>query len=87
MPVFDEFEEEPEIVFETDKIKLLIRVIRRDINLARRIKKMSEMIDLRIYEHRYDEAKELTDYIYTYASELIEDLENALDDLYELSKE
>ena len=86
MPVFDFNDEEPEeeetiIEHEPDEIKLLSRVIRRDLKYANRIKDMAEVADLCLFRRQHEDAKEALDLIYEHASWLVRDLETVLDEL------
>jgi hypothetical protein len=86
MPVFDFDDEEPEeedtiIEYEPDEIKLLSRVIRRDLKYVNRIKDMAEVADLSLFKRKYEDTKEALDHIYEHASWLIRDLEVVLDEL------
>ena len=86
MSVFDfddeELEEEETIIeHEPDKIRLLIRIIQRDLKYAKRIKDMAEVADLSLFRRKYEESKEIIDSIYEQASWLVRDLEVVLDDL------
>jgi hypothetical protein len=83
-----EMEEDVEI-----KLRRLTEWLERSVIHARYIKKMSEMVDYRIWYalrglglHYLEEARKILDEIYAYAGYLIDDLDLALEDLQELAK-
>ena len=82
MPIFDFDDEEPEeeetIEYEPDEIKLLMKVIQRDLKYANRIKYMAEVADLSLFRRKYEDTKEALDSIYEHASWLVRDLETVL---------
>jgi hypothetical protein len=86
MPIFDFEDEEPEeeeiiVEPEPDEIKLLSKVIQRDLKYANRIKNMAEIADLSLFRRKYEDTKEALDSIYEHASWLVRDLETVLDKL------